>query len=63
VIRGLTNGSHIASVFQPSSGSRETATEKNAYQAALRVGGLLAFAAYHFPECAPPSTCSTSPVT
>jgi hypothetical protein len=28
-----------------------------------RVGRLRAFAVYHFPECAPPSTCSTSPVT
>jgi hypothetical protein len=32
-------------------------------QSALRVGRLRALAAYHFPECAPPSTCSTSPVT
>ena len=32
-------------------------------QSALRVGRLRAHAAYHFPECAPPSTCSTSPVT
>src|SRR5260370_34881512 len=32
-------------------------------QSALRVGRLRPLAAYHFPECAPPSTCSTSPVT
>ena len=32
-------------------------------QLALRFGRLRARTAYHFPECAPPSTCITSPVT
>src|ERR1700722_1968692 len=32
-------------------------------QPALRAARLRARVAYHLPECAPPSTCSTSPVT
>src|SRR6202522_1953344 len=30
---------------------------------ALRASRLRPFRAHHLPECAPPSTCSTSPVT
>ena len=32
-------------------------------QPALRVEPAATLAAYHLPVCAPPSTCSTSPVT
>jgi len=32
-------------------------------QPAICVSQLRTFAAYHRPTCAPPSTCSTSPVT
>ena len=32
-------------------------------QPLLRPGQVHAFAGYHLPMCAPPSTCSTSPVT
>ncbi len=32
-------------------------------QSLLGGGRLIFFASYHFPLCAPPSTCSTSPVT
>ena len=33
------------------------------FQPLLGAGRLIVFASYHFPLCAPPSTCSTSPVT
>jgi hypothetical protein len=32
-------------------------------QPALRADRLRALRTYHLPECAPPSTCNTSPVT
>src|SRR5215468_6949987 len=32
-------------------------------QPAIRTARLRTFSAYHRPACAPPSTCSTSPVT
>ena len=32
-------------------------------QPLLGAGRLIVFASYHLPMCAPPSTCSTSPVT
>src|SRR6266480_5596695 len=33
------------------------------FQPLLCTGRSRAFAGYHLPKCAPPSTCSTSPVT